>query len=100
MLLDQAVKKPETAPHGPTRWEVATQVPWMIGDYLTVIRRCVDRYGDVVRLPFKWPTFFLNDPEDIRHILVINHRNYVKARGMKFSKKFLGDGLLTSEVPK
>jgi cytochrome P450 len=72
----------------------------LVMDYLSVIKKCVERYGDTVVLPFKWPTYFLNDPEDIRHILVTNHRNYVKARGLKLGRRFLGEGLLTSEAPK
>jgi cytochrome P450 len=55
-------------------------------------------YGDVVHLKFgPQDVFLINHPDHIRDILVTNNRNFVKSRGLEMAKKFLGEGLLTSE---
>src|SRR4029078_7011621 len=33
----------------------------------------------------------------IRDVLVTNNRNFIKSRGLQMAKRFLGEGLLTSE---
>ena len=43
------------------------------------------------------PAFFLNDPELIRDVLVVNHHKYHKGRALKRAKALLGEGLLTNE---
>lgn len=56
------------------------------------------RFGDTVRFragPFDFIT--IHDPEDIRHVLVSNHRNYVKSRNYEGMKMVLGEGLVTSD---
>jgi len=64
------------------------------------MRELTEKHGKVFRLPFRYPTFFLADPADIRHVLVTNHRNYSKARGLRISRSFLGTGLITADEPK
>jgi len=55
-------------------------------------------YGDIVYLKFgPQAVYLLNDPDSIRDVLVTNNRNFVKSRGLEMAKKFLGEGLLTSE---
>ncbi len=55
-------------------------------------------YGPVARLRFvNHYVYLLTDPDDIKHVLVDNHRNYHKGRGLEQIKAVLGDGLLTSE---
>jgi cytochrome P450 len=41
--------------------------------------------------------FMLREPEDIKWVLVDNHRNYVKGRGTQALAPILGQGLLNSE---
>lgn len=56
------------------------------------------RDGDIV--PFtllSQPVVFLNNPDYFKQVLVVDHRNFVKARGMERAKGLLGEGLLTSE---
>ena len=56
------------------------------------------QYGPVVGLRFLTTrAFLLTDPEDIKHLLVDNHRNYLKGYGVQALKPTLGEGLLTSE---
>src|SRR5688572_10041842 len=41
--------------------------------------------------------FFLNHPELVRDLLVVNAHKFVKGRALQRAKKLLGEGLLTSE---
>jgi cytochrome P450 len=41
--------------------------------------------------------FLLNHPNLIRDVLVTNQRNFLKGRGLERARRFLGQGLLTSE---
>jgi cytochrome P450 len=41
--------------------------------------------------------FMLREPEDIKWVLVDNHRNYLKGRGTQALRPIVGQGLLTSE---
>src|SRR4051812_1440082 len=54
--------------------------------------------GRIVRMRFLTETaFMLREPEDIKWLLVDNHRNYLKGRGTQALQPILGQGLLTSE---
>jgi cytochrome P450 len=64
--------------------------------FLTSLAR---QYGDVVYVKFIGPEgiYLINNPEYIKDILVTNSRNFSKSRGLEVAKRFLGQGLLTSE---
>jgi len=55
-------------------------------------------YGDVVDLTFGPRTYLLNNPEDIRYVLEVNHLNYTKTRRLtnRSGQILSGKGLLTS----
>ncbi|TMK23432.1 MAG: cytochrome P450 [Actinobacteria bacterium] len=61
------------------------------------------RYGDIVRLHNVLPQsaepnfFLLRKPEDVKHVLQENHRNYRKSSTYDVVRLVVGDGLLTSE---
>ena len=58
------------------------------------------RYGDVYRVYApgrKSHTWVINHPEDVKRVLVANHRNYTKGTGLDRVKILLGNGLMTSE---
>jgi hypothetical protein len=60
--------------------------------------RDVLRYGDVVRYKLASRTLHLVvHPDDAKHVLQENAANYTKGRGIDKMRRFLGDGLLTSE---
>jgi cytochrome P450 len=42
-------------------------------------------------------TWIINDPADIKRVLVTNHRNYTKGIGLDRVKILLGNGIMTSE---
>ncbi|MBI3650062.1 MAG: cytochrome P450 [Acidobacteria bacterium] len=57
-----------------------------------------NQYGEVVYLKLGPQNVFLvNDPELIKDILVTHHKNFIKSRGLQMAKRFLGEGMLTSE---
>ncbi len=67
-------------------------------DPLRFLEECQRTYGDVVAIRFfLWRSFVFTRPDDIRHILHENHRNYWK--GVVFSKlkRLGGEGLVFSD---
>src|SRR5262245_56560268 len=58
------------------------------------------RYGDTYRVyaPGRksW-TWVINHPDDVKRVLVSNHRNYTKGVGLDRVKILLGNGIMTSE---
>ena len=54
--------------------------------------------GDVTFLRMgPQPVFFLNHPDHIRDLFVVNAEKFVKGRALQRSKALLGEGLLTNE---
>lgn len=77
---------------------------WLLGnarqfstDPLGMMQKAA-RLGRLVQLRFLTETaFMLREPEDIKWVLVDNHRNYIKGRGTQALAPILGQGLLNSE---
>lgn len=93
---------PASAPHppGPRALPVLGSVYYYAKDPLGFLERCVREYGDVVYVEFLGqPTFTLQRPEDIEHVLVTRHQHYSKDRVQRrlLGGRLLGNGLLTSE---
>jgi cytochrome P450 len=76
-------------------------LPEFLYDKLGFLSRCAAAYGDVIKLRIGEPTYFLNNPDDIKHVLVLNPDNYGKSPRMTSAKgkKLSGAGLLTSVGP-
>jgi enediyne biosynthesis protein E7 len=58
------------------------------------------RYGDIYRVfaPSRGVfNYVINHPDDIKRVLLTNHRNYTKGEGMDRVKILLGNGIMTSE---
>src|SRR5580704_6705855 len=58
------------------------------------------RFGDIYRVYApgrKSYTWVINHPDDVKRVLVGNHRNYTKGTGLDRVKILLGNGLMTSE---
>jgi len=58
------------------------------------------RYGDTYRVfspTRKAYTYIVHHPDDVKRVLVSNHRNYTKGMGLDRVKILLGKGLMTSE---
>jgi len=55
-------------------------------------------HGDIAHFRLRSQhAYQLNHPDLIRDVLVTNHRNFVKTRGLERAKRVIGNGLLTSE---
>jgi cytochrome P450 len=69
-------------------------------DSLERLVECAHRYGDVcsIHAPGRGSeTWVVNNPPDIKRILVSNHRNYTKGVGLDRVAILLGKGIMTSE---
>jgi enediyne biosynthesis protein E7 len=58
------------------------------------------RLGDIYRVYApgrKSYTYVINHPDDVKRVLVVNHRNYTKGIGLDRVKILLGNGIMTSE---
>jgi cytochrome P450 len=77
--------------------------PFDIGatdDSLDRMRELFARFGDVYRVYSpgrKGYTWVINHPDDVKRVLVGNHRNYTKGLGLDRVKILLGNGIMTSE---
>jgi cytochrome P450 len=85
-------------PPGPPDLPLVGSVFAFRRDPLTFLRETTAPYGDVVCYRFgRTPVFLLKHPDDIKDVLVTRQHDFVKGRGIQWTRMFLGDGLLTSE---
>jgi enediyne biosynthesis protein E7 len=64
------------------------------------LRRYYADHGDIYRIfaPTRGVyNYVINHPDDIKRVLLSNHRNYTKGEGMDRVKILLGNGIMTSE---
>ena len=67
---------------------------------LTRLSRYFAEFGDTYRVfaPARGVyNYVINHPDDIKRVLLSNHRNYTKGEGMDRVKILLGNGIMTSE---
>jgi len=67
---------------------------------LARLRRYFAEFGDTYRVfaPSRGVyNYVINHPDDIKRVLLSNHRNYTKGEGMDRVKILLGNGIMTSE---
>jgi cytochrome P450 len=67
---------------------------------LQLMRECFTRFGDIYRVfaPSRGVyNYVINHPDDVKRVLLSNHRNYTKGEGMDRVKILLGNGIMTSE---
>jgi cytochrome P450 len=78
-------------------------VQFDIGGDDDAIHRMTDlfaRHGDIYRFHSparKAEMWVINHPDDVKRVLVSNHRNYTKGSGLDRVKILLGHGIMTSE---
>jgi cytochrome P450 len=85
-------------PPGPPDLPLVGSVFAFRRDPLAFLREATASYGDVVSYRFgRTPVFLLKHPDDIKDVLVTRQHDFVKGRGIQWTRIFLGDGLLTSE---
>jgi enediyne biosynthesis protein E7 len=69
-------------------------------DSLALMRDYFGRFGDTYRVfaPARGVyNYVINHPDDIKRVMLSNHRNYTKGLGMDRVKILLGNGIMTSE---
>ncbi len=67
---------------------------------LALLRDGFARFGDIYRVfaPARGVyNYVINHPDDVKRVLLSNHRNYTKGEGMDRVKILLGNGIMTSE---
>jgi cytochrome P450 len=85
-------------PPSPKRKPIMGHLMEFRRDPLGFLLNAAQVYGDLVYFKFgPQDIFFINHPDTIRDVLVTNTRNFTKSRGLEMAKRFLGEGLLTSE---
>jgi cytochrome P450 len=85
-------------PPGPRGLPILGMLPALRRDPIGVFTRAVQRHGDVVFFKIAdRRAFLITNPDDIRHVLQDNARNYHKSPLYQKLRTTLGDGLLTSE---
>ena len=95
-LEHESLTRPAQVP-GPRRRVPALNALSMGRDPLAFLT-ALTAYGDIARVPLGPETLYLfNHPDLVRDVLVTNHRNFHKGRGLERAKNLLGTGLLTSE---
>jgi cytochrome P450 len=74
--------------------------PGGTGDAIVVLRRAFDELGDLFRIhvPSRGAAAWVaSHPDDVKRVLVTNHRNYRKGVGIERVRLLLGNGIMTSE---
>jgi cytochrome P450 len=68
------------------------------GDPLSFVSHMAREPGDMVHYRlWRQDVFLAKHPDLIRDVLVTNQHDYAKGAGLQWAKRFLGEGLLTSE---
>jgi cytochrome P450 len=63
-----------------------------------LFQHLVETYGDIAHYKIGWNHIvFLNHPDYIREVLVVQNDNFVKERTVRRSKMLLGEGMITAE---
>lgn len=92
-----------TAPEKAARHPPEPELQFDIGsteDSLERMQELFARFGDIYRVYApgrKSYTYVINHPDDVKRVLVSNHRNYTKGVGLDRVKILLGNGIMTSE---
>ncbi len=92
-----------TAPEHADRHPPEAEQQFDIGstdDSLERMQELFARFGDIYRVYApgrKSYTYVINHPDDVKRVLVSNHRNYTKGVGLDRVAILLGKGIMTSE---
>jgi len=65
---------------------------------ILLFQHLAEEYGDIAHYKIGWNHIvFLNHPDYIREVLVVQNDNFVKERTVRRSKMLLGEGMITAE---
>ncbi len=84
---------------GPKGLPISGNVLEFRKDPLQFLTRITEEYGDLVHIRFgpQRHAYLINDPEQIKEILVTKQAHFKKAKGLQVAKATVGEGILTSE---
>lgn len=82
----------------PPGYPLLGHIPPFLKDKLQFLESCIAAEAPVVELSLGRPTYLLNNPADIQHVLEVNHSAYTKTLRLtsRRGKRLSGEGLLTS----
>src|SRR6476660_3847930 len=65
---------------------------------ILLFQHLADEYGDIAHYKIAWNHIvFLNHPDYVREVLVVQNDNFIKERTVQRSKMLLGEGMITAE---
>src|SRR5450432_2230733 len=65
---------------------------------ILLFQHLAEEYGDLAHYKIGWHHIvFLNHPDYIREILVVQNDNFIKERTVQRTKMLLGEGMITAE---
>jgi cytochrome P450 len=65
---------------------------------ILLFQQLTEKYGDIAHYKIGWHHIvFLNHPDYIREILVVQNDNFIKERTVQRTKMLLGEGMITAE---
>ena len=65
---------------------------------ILLFQHLTQEYGDIAHYKIGWNHIvFLNHPDYIREVLVVQNENFIKERTVQRTKMLLGEGMITSE---
>ena len=68
---------------------------------ILLFQHLAETYGDIAHYKIGWNHIvFLNHPDYVREVLVVQNENFIKERTVRRSKMLLGEGMITSEGAK
>jgi cytochrome P450 len=96
--MKEATHSARALPPGPRGLPILGMLPAIRRDPVGVFMQAARRFGDVVYFKIgPQRGYLITNPEDVRHVLQDNARNYHKSPLYDKLRMFLGNGLLTSE---
>lgn len=91
-------RHPHYYPPGPSSLSPSKLMRQFINNPIAMLMEIAYTYGDISHFKFgRQHVYLVNNPEYIENILIRDHKNFIKSRGLQASKRVLGEGLLTSE---
>ena len=85
-------------PRGPKARPLVGNLHEFSRDPFGFLARCARDYGDIAHYKLAWNHIvFLNHPDYIREVLVVQNDNFIKERTVQRTKMLLGEGIITSE---
>src|SRR5438552_1982954 len=65
---------------------------------ILLFQHLAEKYGDIAHYKIGWNHIvFVNHPDYIREVLVVQNDNFIKERTVQRTKMLLGEGMITSE---